>query len=454
MARFPHPRTKSMTNLLGVTVVVVVLAGFGGVGYAWSQGGVGGGCGASLGDGYGGGCPTVGLIWQNPSGVAPSPSSVGCTLGGIGSSTLTVAVTRLAPGQSCGFHAALENVGENAVSLTEVVSIHQPSACPLFEYSDNVPTWPPAVIAPGHAFAFEGTISLSEAATNVCEGTEATVEVTITGTQSAPALTAPKISVSPTTIYSGKSSTLFTITSFSGGMSPYTCEWLVEAPGAVSYIALGVPFSCIPGDKPSASTGSLSTTGTWTFELEVTDHTGGMATSNAVTVVVLPKPVTTYSVTFSESGLPCGLTWEVTLNGVSMSLRADGGTDSLTWTGLASGSYAYSIAGISGWHQSTLPSSGSVVVSGASVTEPTLRYTQETYTVTFIETGLPPSTLWSVTLNGVTESSTSSTITFTEPNGTYRYTIGTEAGCGRSPTSGTVTVIGSGVSVSVKFEKT
>jgi len=447
-------RVGSLSNLIGVVIVVVILSGFGGVAYAWSQGVSDGGCGARLTSGNGGGCPTVGLIWQNPSGVVSSPSSVGCTLGGIGSNALTVTVTRLAPGQSCGFYAALENVGVNPVSLTEAVSIHQPSVCPLFEYSDNVPTGPLAVIAPSHFFSFEGTISLSGAATDVCEGTEATVDVTITGTQTAPALTPPKISASPTTIYSGKSSTLFTITSFSGGTSPYTCEWLVEAPGAVSYIALGVPFSCSPGATPTVSTGSLSATGTWSFELAVTDHSGNMATSNAVAVTVEPKPPTTYSVTFSESGLLCGLVWEVTVNGVSKSLKADGGTDSLTWTGLVSGTYAYSIAGISGWHQSTLPYSGSVEVSGASVTEPTLRYTQETYTVTFIETGLPPSTLWSVTLNGVTKCSTSSTITFTESNGTYRYTIGTVSGWGRSPASGTVTVIGSGVSVSVKFVKT
>jgi len=43
------------------------------------------------------------------------------------------------------------------------------------------------------------------------------------------------------------------------------------------------------------------------------------------------------------------------------------------------------------------------------------------YTVTFTESGLPPETSWSVTLNGTTKSST--TIIFTMPNGEYNYSV-------------------------------
>jgi hypothetical protein len=88
------------------------------------------------------------------------------------------------------------------------------------------------------------------------------------------------------------------------------------------------------------------------------------------------------------------------------------------------------------------------------VTEPTLHYNQVTYTVTFTETGLPSGGSWSVTLNGVTKSSTSSSISFTEPNGTYAYTIGAISGCSRSPPSGSVTVNGAPVAVNVKIAKT
>ena len=80
--------------------------------------------------------------------------------------------------------------------------------------------------------------------------------------------------------------------------------------------------------------------------------------------------------------------------------------------------------------------------SGASASE---------YPVTFSESGLVTGTSWSVTLGGSTRSSTSSSIGFTEPNGTYAYTVGAVAGYTVSPPSGTVTVQGSAVPVPITF---
>jgi hypothetical protein len=452
MTRFRLSHAKSSTNLLLIAIAMLALMTSGSVAYAWSQG-ASGGCGESASDSSGGGCPSsFELIWTSPSGTTYS-SPVLCTLGGLGSSTLTVTVSRVGPGQSCLFNAALENAGETPLSITEQLpEISQPANC--FVYSDNVPTGPLEVIVPGHPFDYAGTISLTgpaESAGNACEGARATIDVTIIGTEYVTHLTAPTISVSPTTLYSGQTATLTTTTSFSGGESPYTCQWLVEAPSKSSYSHLGSSFSCSPGALPTVSTGTL-TTGTWRFELSVTDGEPATVTSNSVSVTVNSKP-TAYSVTFSESGLPSGLSWKVTVNGVTMSLTTNGATDSLSWTGLASGTYAYSIAGNSGWHQSTLPYAGSVVVSGASVTEPTLLYKEVTYSVTFTESGLPGGTSWSVTMNGVTDSTTGKTITFSEPNGTYAYTVGPVSGCNRSPTSGTVTVNGAAVSVTVTIKK-
>ena len=50
--------------------------------------------------------------------------------------------------------------------------------------------------------------------------------------------------------------------------------------------------------------------------------------------------------------------------------------------------------------------------------------TTPVFPVTFTETGLPAGLTWNVTLNGVTESGLAgSAITFSEPNGTYAYTL-------------------------------
>ncbi|MGC2288514.1 MAG: hypothetical protein WA688_01475 [Thermoplasmata archaeon] len=430
--------------ILALTTVILICAG-GTIGYAWQSGG---GCNTS----NGGDCSASGgLLWTGYSAPVASAAIVKCTISISSTTLLTIGASNLLPGASCKFSAALLNTGTAPSNLGDTISLG--SSCSDFQYSDNIyGDHPDPIVGAGDTFAYASAISLSASAGNACEGARAAIEVTITGTESAPALVAPTISVSPTTINSGQSSTLSTVTSFSGGASPYTCQWLVEGPGESGYADLGSPFSCSPGVKPTVSTGALSTTGTWHFELQVADSEPARITSNLVSVTVEPRPIT-YSVTFSECGLPSGLTWKVTLNGLSMSLITNGGTDSLTWTGLSSGTYAYSVAGNAGWHQTTLPYSGNVGVSGASLTEPTLLYAPVTYTVTFTETGLPTGTSWSVTTNGMTKSSMTSQITFSELNGTYAYTVGSVSGCERSPASGTVTVNGAGVSVSVKVTK-
>src|SRR5271157_1164488 len=136
-----------------------------------------------------------------------------------------------------------------------------------------------------------------------------------------PALVAPTISVSPATIDNGQSSTLSTTTSFSGGTSTYTCQWLEEAPGG-SYVALGSSFTvgCTTSSLPTTSTGVLSTVGTWSFELQVTDSSGTpvTVTSNVVTVLVnaaLAAPTISVSPTSIDSGQSSTLSTIVSFSG-------------------------------------------------------------------------------------------------------------------------------------------
>ncbi|MCI4343946.1 MAG: hypothetical protein L3J92_07570, partial [Thermoplasmata archaeon] len=191
-------------------------------------------------------------------------------------------------------------------------------------------------------------------------------------------------------------------------------------------------------------------------------YNGGsvMVSGGSVSEPTLAYTQVTYSVKFSESGLPSGLKWKVTVDGVTKSLTSNGATDTLTWTGLANNTYSYSISGISGWHQATLPYSGSVVVNGASVTETTLVYVEVTYSVTFSESGLPSGLTWQVTVDGVTKSLT--TDGGTDPltwtgllNGTYAYSIAGNPGWHDSSRgySGTVTVKGNSVTEKNHYTK-
>lgn len=74
-----------------------------------------------------------------------------------------------------------------------------------------------------------------------------------------------------------------------------------------------------------------------------------------------------------------------------------------------------------------------------------------TYTVTFVEQGLPAPPSWSVTLAGAPMSSATMSIQFTEANGLYAFTVGTVPGYSASPNSGSVTVSGGPVTKQISF---
>ena len=152
-----------------------------------------------------------------------------------------------------------------------------------------------------------------------------------------------------------------------------------------------------------------------------------------------------YRVTFMESGLPPGTSWTVTLNSVAKSTA----TASISFTE-PDGTYHYMVRA-PGWQPSR--GSGTVSVSGAAVSQ-LITFTQVTYAVTFTKSSLPSGTDWSVTLNGDTESSMASSITFNEPNGTYTFTVGSVSGYTVSPPSGQVTVNGVVQSQSISFTST
>ena len=88
-------------------------------------------------------------------------------------------------------------------------------------------------------------------------------------------------------------------------------------------------------------------------------------------------------------------------------------------------------------------------------TEPSLG---PTYEVTFSESGLPSGTSWQATLQGVTRGSTSSTIAFSEPNGTFSWSIlsplpgSTGVRYSATQTSGSITLNGASANQSVTFD--
>ncbi len=210
------------------------------------------------------------------------------------------------------------------------------------------------------------------------------------------------------------STATYTVTFSESGL-PATTEWWVNVTGGPSVASTGstlsfsegngtYPYSVASDDKeyaPTSPTGSFDVTGgpareTVTFDLE------------------------TFPVSFSEAGLPPGTNWSVTLNGV-----LGNSTTSLIAFTEPNGTLPYTITDIAGWHETTLPYSGTVTVSGPTA-PPTLEFAPMTYGVSFTESGLPAGTPWWVNLtSGPTFNSTTPFLTFAEVNATYDYTVGT-----------------------------
>lgn len=199
-------------QLWSLVVVTAVLIGAGGsVAYACGGGGGHGGCQGpgdqagshdQGGGGQGGNNNCQGqpdLVWQNPSGSLGSARSVSCSLT-LTSSNLYLTVSGLLPGQNCTFHAILANIGSATAALSQTISVDQPSACPDFVISDNLPAHPSPNLAPKGTFAMHGALTLSASAKNGCEGAKATFVVTITGTGNSqcdgvPGIVVPEIAV-------------------------------------------------------------------------------------------------------------------------------------------------------------------------------------------------------------------------------------------------------------------
>jgi YVTN family beta-propeller protein len=167
-----------------------------------------------------------------------------------------------------------------------------------------------------------------------------------------------------------------------------------------------------------------------------------------VSILYQAIPPPTSLVNFTESGLPTGTGWSVTLGEtlLSSSTNTTSGPE-------PNGSYPYTIEPVEGYMAS--PSTGTVNVSG----EPenvAVSFSRAVvlgqYPVTFAESGLPIGTPWGATLNGSLLTSARPTITFTELNGTFPFQVSTVTGFSANPASGTVGVSGAAFSLTITFK--
>lgn len=168
-------------------------------------------------------------------------------------------------------------------------------------------------------------------------------------------------------------------------------------------------------------------------------------------VVYVDFSTVAFTVTFDESGLPLGSSWQVALrplvNG-SLSSSTTSTTSTLTFA-LPNGAYDYSVAPVSGYVAS--PVTGVVTVAGSDPPPVPVQFTSSaSYGVSFVESGLAVGMGWSVSIGPQFRSGLTSTITLVEPNGTYGYVVQAVPGYATAY-SGVVTVAGANATVPVRF---
>ncbi|MGC2034665.1 MAG: hypothetical protein WA761_04365 [Thermoplasmata archaeon] len=120
-----------------------------------------------------------------------------------------------------------------------------------------------------------------------------------------------------------------------------------------------------------------------------------------------------YLVTFSESGLLKGMTWNITIDGTTISSSA--GTLRFD---LPNGTFSY-VGGVPGYPYA---STGNVPVLGHP-TAVKATFSGTAYPATFVEKGLSKGTPWSVTLFDDMGTSNGSSIKFELVNGSYAYSV-------------------------------
>jgi hypothetical protein len=125
-------------------------------------------------------------------------------------------------------------------------------------------------------------------------------------------------------------------------------------------------------------------------------------------------------------------------------------SSSITFT-VPNATYSFTAGTVAGYLPT--PSSGHVNVVGQPILQPIafMPGSPGPYAVTFIETGLPSGTNWTVTLNGTQHVSNTSLVNFSELDGQYSFTVGDVTGYSATPSSGSFNVSGTAVNQSVGF---
>jgi len=157
----------------------------------------------------------------------------------------------------------------------------------------------------------------------------------------------------------------------------------------------------------------------------------------------------TTTVSFHETGLATGTSWSIDF-GIepTLTLQSPVTTSYLNVSITANGSYSYTVVNPNGYSGS--PSTGTISITdwdaaGTAIIPESITFTPtaKTYPVTFYTGNLTAGQVWSVTVNGVAQSSNTNTVgPFNLENGTYSFSVPNVGHWYATPFKGTFTVAG------------
>ncbi len=241
---------------------------------------------------------------------------------------------------------------------------------------------------------------------------------------------------------------------------PLTSMW---SPYTVSFVETGLPAG-MQWAVSLGSTMSSATMQTVTFSPSAAEHisvsyavenvhgytatpaSGSVALNGSSQVISVAFTAVKYNTTFTETGLPSGQSWSVTIGSQTVSST----TSSLVFS-LANGTYNYTVAAVSGYHSSV--ASGTIQVNG-STQSIGLQFSQNTYVLTISETGLPAGDSWSVNVSGTMHTTTQTSIQVTLVSGTYNVSITAPAGYSVTLSANSVTINNANATVTAVFKNT
>jgi hypothetical protein len=203
---------------------------------------------------------------------------------------------------------------------------------------------------------------------------------------------------------------------------------LTNSIGVVSSVGARTPFTfSIPtvlnhAASPASGSGTL----------------GAGLVTEAVTFAV-----PTYPLTFTESGLPNGTSWNVVVNSTSLPNSA-----ATVMENLPNGTYTYRIVPVPGYASN--PGTATVTIAGGPQAV-SVAFTAYTFPVSITEVGLPPLTNWGVRIGQNASATTLPALSFRLASGNYTFTVTPVAGYTSTPLGGSWTVSGGPVTLYVNF---